>query len=347
MSQAGKQKYNRPVIGITLGDINGIGAEVIIKVLNDPRILNLITPVIYGSVKVLSYYRKMLEADDFNFGQIKDISQINHKRINVINCWNEMVEINPGTADPQLGKHAFIAIKEAVADLKEDKIDALVTGPINKGIIQSEEFNFPGHTEYLATEIGKKGKSLMMMVSDTMRIGVATGHIPLKDVSSVISKNLVEEKLQILLESLKKDFDIQKPKIAVLGLNPHAGEGGLLGKEEEEIIMPAIAEVKKKGNFVFGPFPADGFFGDHSFRKYDGILAMYHDQGLVPFKALSFETGVNFTAGLSKIRTSPDHGTAYTIAGKGIANETSMREAIYLAADICKNHKLSTVELEV
>lgn len=347
MSQPGKQKNNyRPVIGITLGDINGIGAEVIIKALSDARILNMITPVIYGSVKVLSYYRKMLENNDFNFGHIKNLDQINRKRINVINCWTEIVEINAGTEDRETGKYAFMALKDAVKDLKAGKIDALVTGPINKNTIQSDEFKFPGHTEYLAGEIGK-GKSLMTMVSATMKIGVATGHIPLKDVNKAITSELIEEKLRIFQESLKKDFNILKPRIAVLGLNPHAGEAGLLGDEEEKVIMPAIAEFKKKGNLVYGPFPADGFFGDGSYARYDGILAMYHDQGLVPFKALSFETGVNFTAGLSKIRTSPDHGTAYSIAGKGTASEASMREAIYLAADICKNHERNKAELEV
>lgn len=346
MSQAGKHKNRKPVIGITLGDINGIGPEVIIKALSDPRIFNMITPVIYGSVKVLSYYRKMLDANDFNYMHIKSADQVNHKKINVINCWDESVEVKIGVSDVETGMHAFVALKKAVEDLKADLTDALVTGPINKSNIQSDQFKFPGHTEYLASEIGN-GKGLMTMVSEQMKVGVVTGHIPLSDVSKTITKSLVEEKLKIMLESLKKDFNIQKPRVAVLGLNPHAGEEGLLGDEEEKIIGPAITEYKKKGHLVFGPFPSDGFFGDNSYSKYDGVLAMYHDQGLAPFKALSFEIGVNYTAGLSKIRTSPDHGVAYSLAGKSLASESSMREALYLAADIFKNHNLHEIGLDV
>lgn len=345
MSQAGKQKNRKPVVGITLGDINGIGPEVVIKALNDNRMLNMITPIIYGSVKVLSYYRKVLETNDFNFMHIKSSEQVSHKKINVINCWDENVEVKIGTSEAEAGGYAYTALQAAVEDLKAEHLDALVTGPINKATIQNENFKFPGHTEYLAQELGK-GKSLMMMVSEQMRIGVVTGHVPLMEVSKTITKSLVEEKLKILADSLKKDFNIQKPRIAVLGLNPHAGEGGLLGDEEINTISPAITEFKKKGHLVFGPFSADGFFGDNSYAKYDGILAMYHDQGLAPFKALSFETGVNYTAGLSKIRTSPDHGVAYSIAGKGLASESSVRQAIYLAADIFKNHQMREVEVE-
>ncbi len=344
MSHPEKIKNKKPIIGITIGDVNSISPEVIIKALNDSRILNILTPVIYGSTKVLSYYRKALDVNDFNYGQIKDFDQLNFKRVNVINCWNDMIEINSGLGTEETGKYAFMAIKEAVKDLKEDKLDALVTGPINKKNIQSEEFNFPGHTEYIASELG--GESLMMMVSDIMRIGVVTGHIPLKEVNKLLTKQLVEKKLKILEKSLKNDFQIAKPKIAVLGLNPHAGEEGLLGNEEEKIIEPAIAELKNKGKLIYGPYSADGFFGDGSYSRFDGILAMYHDQGLIPFKALSFENGVNYTAGLSKIRTSPDHGTGFSIAGKLVANETSMREAIFLAAEIAKKRMENMVEVE-
>ncbi len=344
MSQPEKNKKEKPVIGITIGDLNGIGPEVIIKALGDNRILDLVTPVIYGSTKALSYYRKMLNMNDFNFGQVQEKNRLNYKRVNVFNCWDEVVEINAGTISPEIGKYSFMAIKEAVKDLKEGVIDALVTGPISKENTQSEEFKFPGHTEYISNELG--GEGLMMMVSEVMKIGVVTGHISLKDVSKVVTKELVEKKLKAMIKSLKNDFLIQKPKVAVLGLNPHAGEGGLLGNEEEKIILPAIEELKKKGNLVFGPFAADGFFGDGSYAKFDGILAMYHDQGLIPFKSLSFDEGVNYTAGLSKIRTSPDHGTAFSIAGKSIARENSMREAIYLAADICAKRAELIAEVE-
>ena len=333
------------MVGITLGDINGIGPEVVIKALSDSRMLNMITPVIYGSVKVLSYYRKTLDINDFNFMNVKGPDQISHRKINVINCWDDTVEVKIGASEAEAGGYAYTALQKAVEDLKAEHLDALVTGPINKANIQHESFKFPGHTEYLAQELGK-GKSLMMMVSEQMRIGVVTGHMPLKEVSQTINKSLVEEKLKILAESLKKDFNIAKPRIAVLGLNPHAGEGGLLGDEEINAIAPAITELKRKGHLVFGPFSADGFFGDGSYSKYDGILAMYHDQGLAPFKALSFETGVNYTAGLSKIRTSPDHGVAYSLAGKGLASESSMRAAIYLAADVFKNHQMLEVQIE-
>jgi len=344
MSHPEKNNVDNPVIGITIGEINGISPEVIIKSLNDPRILNIITPVIYGSTKVLSYYRKALEANDFNYGQIKDFDQINSKRVNVVNCWDETIEISAGAPTPESGKCAYLALTEATKDLKEGKIDALVTGPISKKNIQSEEFKFPGHTEYLASELG--GEPLMMMVSDIVKIAVVTGHISLAEVSKALTKQLIEKKLKELIKSLKRDFLVPKPKIAVLGLNPHAGEEGLLGSEEEKIISPAIDELKKKGNLIFGPFSADGFFGDNSYTRFDAILAMYHDQGLIPFKTLSFESGVNYTAGISGIRTSPDHGTGFSIAGKGIANESSMREAIYLAAEISKKRKEHLTEVE-
>ncbi|MCC5930236.1 MAG: 4-hydroxythreonine-4-phosphate dehydrogenase PdxA [Cyclobacteriaceae bacterium] len=328
-------RSDKPVIGITLGDINGIGPEVIIKTLRDTRLLEMMTPVIYGSTKVLSYYRKMYEIDDLQYTQIKGFDFLNHKKINVINCWQDTFEIKTGSATPEGGKSALLALEKAVDDLIQDQIDALVTAPINKHNIQNENFKYVGHTEYISEKLGAK-ESLMMMVAKNLRVGVATGHVPLKDISAKLSPELLKAKIDIFLESLKKDFGILKPKLAVLALNPHAGESGLLGDEEEKVIVPTLEEFKKKGHLVFGPFPADGFFGTMQQNKFDGVLAMYHDQGLIPFKTIAFEEGVNYTAGLSKIRTSPDHGTAYNIAGKNLADPQSIREAIYLACDIAR-----------
>jgi 4-hydroxythreonine-4-phosphate dehydrogenase len=319
-----------------LGDINGIGPEVVIKALNDPRINNIFTPVIYGSTKVLSFYRKALKIEDFNYSQVKEGSNFNPRRINVVNCWDEMMNIEVGAETVEGGNSAFLALEKATDDLKSGIIDALVTAPINKNNIQREDFQFPGHTEYLAHKFDVK-ENLMMMVSNSMRIGVATGHMPLKQVPDALSADLLTQKISLMMQSLKKDFGVLKPKIAILGLNPHAGEDGLLGDEEKNVIVPVINNLKDKGQLIYGPFPADGFFGLAHYHKFDGVMALYHDQGLSPFKALAFESGVNFTAGLSVIRTSPDHGTAYNIAGKDQANESSMREAIYLALDVLKS----------
>ncbi len=337
-----KGKKNKPLIGITIGDINGIGPEVIIKSLRDNRIMDHITPIIFGSTKVLSFYRKMFNIDDFHYSQLKSLKDVNIRKVNVVNCWPEMVEINVGKVTSEAGNCAYLALREAVNYLKEDKIDALVTAPINKKNIQSDEFHFVGHTDFITEELGA-GDSLMLMVAGDLRIGVVTAHIPLSEVSNMLTKEAIANKLKIFIKTLKTDFGISKPKIAVLGLNPHAGEDGLLGKEENEIIQPVIMEFKDKGHLVFGPFPADGFFGSLDYKKYDGILAMYHDQGLTPFKILGFENGVNFTAGISKVRTSPDHGTAYSIAGKNLANPQSMREAIYLASNTVKTRKSGEV----
>lgn len=323
---------NKPIIGITLGDINGVGPEVIIKALSDHRILDFITPVIYGSSKVLSFYRKNMGYEEFNYSQVRD-NFFNQKKINVINCWNEVVEIETGSSNKKSGIYAFKALERAVRDLKEGKINALVTGPINKNSIQSDKFNFPGQTEYIANATGATD-SLMMMVGENLKVGLVTTHLPLKDVANQITKENVDNKLKIFIDSLKKDFGIIKPKIAVLGLNPHAGDGGLLGGEEQDILIPVIEEFKNKGHLTYGPYPSDGFFGVAQYRNFDGILAMYHDQGLIAFKTLSFEVGVNFTAGLDVIRTSPDHGTAFNLAGKYTASEISMRSAIYLSKDI-------------
>ena len=329
------RENDKPKIGITIGDINGIGPEVIIKALNDNRMLNHFLPVIYGSTKSISYYRKAFEMEDFGYSHYRD-GKFQHNRVNIVNCWDEMIEINAGSITPEAGAASLKALQMAVSHLKEGIIDAVVTAPINKNNIQSEEFRFAGHTEYFTESFDCKD-SLMLLTTPYLKVGVVTGHIPLKEVSSKISKELIMRKLTIMENSLKQDFGISKPRIAVMGLNPHAGESGLLGEEDESIIRPAITQLKNKGKLVFGPFPADGFFGKGDYKKFDAVLAMYHDQGLITFKTLAFENGVNYTAGLPIIRTSPDHGTAYDIAGKNIANEVSMREAIYLAYDIFKN----------
>jgi 4-hydroxythreonine-4-phosphate dehydrogenase len=329
-------QIQKPRIGITLGDINGVGPEVVIKALADNRLLTIITPVLYGSARVISYYKKLVNVEEFNYTQVRNKGQFAPKSINVINCWDDNLEINPGKATLDSGKAAFVALKQASEDLKEGLIDALVTAPIDKSTIHSEEFPFKGHTEFLTQFFGV-ADSLMFMVSDKLRIGLVTEHIPIKDVASAITKEKIDVKLKIMEQSLRKDFGISKPKIAILGLNPHSGDNGLLGQEEELIIKPVIADQKNKGKLVFGPFPADGFFATSTYSKYDGVLAMYHDQGLVPFKSIAFEDGVNFTAGLPVVRTSPDHGTGYTIAGKNQASEGSLREAIYQAVEILKH----------
>jgi len=328
-------KNRKQVIGITLGDINGVGTEVVIKALSDSRMLNQVTPVIFGSSKTISYYRKLLKIDDFSVFHLKEGQEPNHKRINLVECWEEIAEINLGEAKKDAGEKALKALDKACEFLEKGQIDAVVTAPINKATIQSDEFNFPGHTEYFGAKFG--GNPLMFMVTDNLRIAVATSHVPIKEVPELITQERIEKSIKKLIKSLKKDFGISKPKVAVLGLNPHAGEEGLLGKEETEVIKPAINQFKDKGELVFGPFPADGFFGSGSYKKYDAILAMYHDQGLIPFKSLSFGKGINYSAGLSIVRTSPDHGTGYDIAGQGLASENSLRSAIYLAVDILKN----------
>lgn len=325
---------HKPRIGITLGDYNGVGPEVVLKALSDNRILTLITPVIYGSTRVISYYKKLFNIDELNYTQVRNKGQYAQKGINVINASSEdTFEISPGRASPESGKAAFIALKHASSELKEGHIDALVTAPIDKHTIHSDEFPFKGHTEFL-TQFFEASESLMFMISDKLRVGLVTEHIPVKDIAASLTKEKIESKLKVMDHSLRKDFGIVKPKIAVLGLNPHAGDNGLLGEEENLIIRPVIADQKNKGRLVYGPFPADGFFAAGTYSKYDGVLAMYHDQGLVPFKSIAFGDGVNFTAGLPVIRTSPDHGTGYGIAGKNQANEGSLREAIYQAAEI-------------
>ena len=335
----------KPTIGITIGDYNGIGPEIILKALHNNQLNQFCTPVVYGSMRIMNRYRQQLDMKEWQLFGTQRIEQINPKLTTVLNCWNEPQEdIQPGQATPEAGKGAFLALTRAVEDLKAGKLDALVTAPINKNNIQSEEFKFPGHTEFLAAAFEAK-EPLMFMVSDVLRVGVVTGHVPLLEVPAQITKQRVVAKLQAMLQSLRRDFGIKKPRIAVLGLNPHAGEEGLLGKEEIEMIQPALKELKNKGHLIFGPFPADGFFAAQTYRQYDAVLAMYHDQGLIPFKAIAFNDGVNFTAGLSIVRTSPDHGTAYDIAGKNKADETSLRQAIFAAIDIAKNRR-EAAELE-
>jgi len=324
-----------PRIGISIGDINGIGPEVIMKACSTQALLKQATITVYGHGKVLSFYKKEMNINHFNFDQLKDGQDPRTGKLSVINCWEEELSIKPGEENEDGGKSALAALKNMVADLKEGKLDAVVTAPISKHNIQSEEFKFPGHTEYFTKNFGAKD-SLMFLCNDRLRVGVATGHIPIMKIGEKLTKEVIISKTQLMLKSLKKDFGINKPKVAVLGLNPHAGEDGLLGNEEKELIKPIINEFKEKGDMVFGPYPADGFFGLHSQSKFDGVLAMYHDQGLIPFKTLAFEDGVNFTAGLSIIRTSPDHGTAFDIAGQGKADSQSMRSAIYMAIDIAR-----------
>lgn len=330
------QRKNKPVIGISIGDINGISAEVTIKALLDSRLQRLITPVIYAHGKSIAFYRKQLELEDFSFMQIKSIDEVHHRKINLINVVEESPEVIPGVETQEAGKMALAALEHAIVDLKSEKLDALVTAPLNKNNINSPEKKFIGHTEFL-TEAFSVKESLMFLVADDIRVGLVTGHIPISEVAPKVNTESIRKKLTLMLDSLQNDFGINKPKVAVLGLNPHAGEDGLLGDEEEKIIKPVVAEFKDKGHLVFGPYPADGFFGMLHHKKFDGVLAMYHDQGLIPFKTLAFETGVNFTAGLPIVRTSPDHGTAYNIAGKNLADEGSMRAAIMQAYDIVRS----------
>jgi 4-hydroxythreonine-4-phosphate dehydrogenase len=325
--------------GISHGDINGIGYEVIIKALSDPTINDICTPIVYGSPKVAAYHRKALNVNNFTFNNIRTADEANAKKANMINCLDDNIRVELGKSTPQGGEAALISLQKAVEDLKSGKIDVLITAPIDKKNIQSETFHFNGHTDYLKSEAGD-AEALMFMISESMRIGIATDHVPLSKVSALITKETLLHKIRLMNQSLILDFGIRKPRIAVLGLNPHAGDNSLLGPEEAEIISPAVLLAQKEGIMAFGPFPADGFFGAGSFTKFDGILAMYHDQGLTPFKALSFDSGVNFTAGLPFIRTSPVHGTAFDIAGKGEASENSFRQAIYLACDIFRNRQM-------
>lgn len=324
-------------VGITQGDGNGIGYEVIIKAFADERMLDICTPVIYGSSKIFGFYRKQIHnIEQINTNVIASAKEAHPKRVNIINCLPDNVFVEPGQSTPESAKSAMTSLEYAVRDLKEGNIDALVTAPINKRAMVNEGFGYTGHTEYLEKEFGVD-EALMIMVSDQLKVGVVTGHIPLKDVPGKISRDLILTKLRLMNSSLKRDFGIFSPKIAVLGLNPHGGDGGLLGDEEQSVILPAVQQASEEGIMAFGPYSPDGFFGLGNYSRFDAVLAMYHDQGLIPFKALAFEIGVNFTAGLPVVRTSPDHGTAYEMAGKDLADPHSMISSIYTAIDICGN----------
>lgn len=332
---------NRKIrVAITHGDINGISYEVILKALEDTRLLELCTPVVYGSAKIAAFYRKSLEMPQLSFSQVDSGAEIKDGVYNIINVVGEDTKVEPGVASEIAGRAAFAALERSVADLRAGHVDVLVTAPINKKNIQSDTFRFPGHTEYLEASLGEEGdKAMMILCNDDMRVALTTIHIPLADVPRTLTKDLIVERIRTLNASLRRDFAIPSPRIAVLSLNPHAGEDGLLGAEERDIIIPAIEEAKERRMLVFGPYAVDGFFGIGRFVKFDGILAMYHDQGLAPFKALAMDNGINFTAGLTYVRTSPDHGTGYDIVGRGEASPESMRSAIYAAIDIYRNRR--------
>ena len=322
------------IIGISIGDLNGIGSEVVLKTFEDVRMLEFCTPVIFANVKILSFIKRNLESAVVLHG-IDKLDQIVPGKINVLNVWKEGVDLNLGVNDDKVGEYAIKSFVAATKALKDGLVDVLVTAPINKYNIQSEDFKFPGHTDYLDQEL--EGDALMFMVQDNLRVGLLTDHVPINEVASRLTEELIVKKIATVKKSLIRDFSIPNPKIAVLGLNPHCGDGGVIGKEDEELIKPVLKKMFDKGTAVFGPFAADGFFGSGHYEKFDAVIATYHDQGLVPFKTLSFGKGVNFTAGLDKVRTSPDHGTAYDIAGKGIADFNSFKEAVYLAIDVYRS----------
>ncbi len=324
-------------VGITHGDINGISYEVILNTLLEPHITDTCTPIIYGSAKACAYHRKALNINNITINAIRNADEVHYKKINLINCVDENVKVELGKSTPIAGEASYIALDCAVKDLKAGKIDVLVTAPINKSNIQSESFKFKGHTDFLQYHFGNNGEVLMLMASDKLRVGVVTDHIPLKDVVTAVTTQKIISKLKVLNRSLIEDFGVRKPRIAVLGINPHAGDNGVIGNEDETVIAPALKQARDNGVMAFGPYPADGFFGSGNFKSYDAVLAMYHDQGLTPFKCLVMDQGVNYTAGLPIIRTSPAHGTAYEIAGKGEADCASFRNALFMACDIFNN----------
>ena len=325
-------------VAITQGDTNGVGYEVILKTFADPAILELCTPIIYGSPKIAAYHRKALNLET-TFSIINHAEEARDGRVNLLTCFDDEVKVELGQPSQEAGEAALKALDRAMTDFRSQLYDVLVTGPINKATIQSPGFRFPGHTEYIETSVGNGDKALMILMNDVLRVALVTIHLAIKDVARAITKEAIIEKATIFHRSLKRDFRISNPRIAVLALNPHAGDEGLLGQEEKDIIKPAIDELAAKGIQAFGPYPADGFFGAGTFDRFDGVLAMYHDQGLTPFKTIAQDSGVNYTAGLPIVRTSPDHGTAYDIAGKGQADELSMRQAIYTAIDIFRNRQ--------
>lgn len=319
------------IAGISIGDLNGIGGEIILKTFEDNRVLENITPVLFANVKTMSYIKRSINSNA-NLHGIDSLDQLVHGKINVLNLWKEAVEIQWGQNSDTIGQYAIKSFKAATEALKNGQIDVLITAPINKYNIQSEEFNFPGHTDYLDQEL--EGEALMLMVRDNLRVGLLTDHLPVNEVAAALTTQRIQQKIRTLNKTLVRDFTINKPRIAVLGLNPHAGDQGVIGNEENEIIAPALAELFDQGILAFGPYSADGFFGSGQYEQFDAVLAMYHDQGLIPFKTLAFGKGVNYTAGLNKIRTSPDHGTAYDLAGKNLADFESFKQALYLAIDV-------------
>jgi 4-phospho-D-threonate 3-dehydrogenase / 4-phospho-D-erythronate 3-dehydrogenase len=320
-------------LGISIGDLNGIGSEIVLKTFDDSRMLDFCTPIIFASSKILNFLKKHYKLS-VHFQGIDHPSNAIDGKVNVVNVWKENVNINFGEEDTKIGDYAFRSLEAATAALKKDEIDVLVTAPINKSTIQSDKFNFPGHTDYLAKELG--GESLMFMITDNLKVGLLTDHVALKDIASVITPELIEKKIKIIQNTLKQDFRVRKPKIAVLGINPHSGDNGVIGKEDEETLKPTIQKIRDRGDLVFGPYSADSFFGSKNYKNFDAVIASYHDQGLIPFKTLSFGMGVNFTAGLNKVRTSPDHGTAFEIAGKNEANINSFKEAVFKGIEIFK-----------
>ena len=325
------KKEENIIVGISIGDLNGIGGEIILKTFADSRMLEFCTPVIFASIKVITFLKNHFNID-VNLNGINRTNQILQKKINVLNVWNDPVKIEFGKEDLKIGEYAIKSLEAATQALKKDEIDVLVTAPINKHNIQSDSFKFPGHTNYLAQEL--QGNSLMLMVANNLRVGLITDHVPVKDVANQITPDLIKEKIETVYQSLQKDFRINKPKIAVLGINPHTGDNGVIGNEDDDVLRPTLKEIKDSGKLVYGPYAADSFFGSNNYSNFDAIIASYHDQGLIPFKTLSFGQGVNFTAGLNKIRTSPDHGTAFEIAGKNEANHTSFKEALFTAIEI-------------
>lgn len=330
------EKSQKIKLGISVGDINGIGIEIILKSFEDKRMLDFCTPVIFATSKLISNYKKETDIS-VPFNGVKDITNIIDGKLNVVQCWSDTATIELGKATEEGGKYAYRSLVAATDALSNGQVDALVTAPINKDTIQSDEFAFPGHTEFLESKI--KGKSLMILMKDDLRIGLITGHIPVAKIAESINREIIKEKVEIMYHSLIQDFAIDKPKIAILGLNPHCGDHGVIGKEDDEIIVPTVKEIQEEGKLVFGPYAADSFFGSENYKNFDGILAMYHDQGLAPFKTLAFGGGVNFTAGLEKVRTSPDHGTAYELAGKNEANINSFKEAIFAAIQVFRSRE--------
>lgn len=324
------------VVGISIGDLNGIGAEIMLKTFADPRMFDFCTPVVFASQKAIQFLKKHLNLTT-QTQRVESLDKLVDKKLNIINVWNDPFNFDFGKETKKSGEYAIASLKSATEALKEKKIDALLTAPINKANIQSEDFSFPGHTDFLAKEL--QGNALMFMVSDELKVGLLTDHVAVKDVASVITPELIKEKITTINDSLKKDFRIRKPKIAVLGINPHSGDNGVIGKEDDEVLKPVIEKLYNNKVMVFGPYAADSFFGSNSYKKFDAVIASYHDQGLIPFKTLTFGNGVNYTAGLSEVRTSPDHGTAYEIAGKGVADASSFIEAMFTAINIVKNRE--------